>query len=70
VTVLGSIPSAYGVGSLVQSGANRRFYSEFEPHSNTASHVFSVTAAPGGQQAYAPQTLVPELAQTSRMEIS
>ncbi|MGA2742018.1 MAG: choice-of-anchor tandem repeat GloVer-containing protein [Bryobacteraceae bacterium] len=63
MTVVGSIPTGYGVGSQVQNGADGRFYSEFIPHGNAAAYVFSVTAAPGGQQVYAAQTIAPVLFQ-------
>lgn len=62
MTILTSFPSGYQVGSLVQSGANGRFYSEYA-NNNLAGYVFSLTSAPGTKQVYAPQVFGPELIQ-------
>lgn len=64
-TGLTSFPSGYDVGSLLQSAANGRFYSQVaeDTVAGWVYHVFSIASTPGSVQAYAPQILVPLLTQ-------
>jgi len=61
-TILTTFPSGQNMLSLLVSGANDRFYSSVELHTNPPS-VFSVNAAPGSAKLYSPQSLAPILTQ-------